>query len=151
MPLTFGPESRNVIRTENGVRDLQPLNLAGALGAAASASIECLTFYIPSRDKEGNTVDQKPWIAEALALLSQIGGGAIALPPAEGAWLNPDTGALIKEAVVLAYTYVDPYRFGAPLGKIREFTHRVGRETRQEEVVLEFSGRLYKIMHFDLV
>jgi hypothetical protein len=149
--LTFGPESRNLIRTVNSVRDLQPINLAGVLGAAESASIECLTFYIPSKDKFGHDIDQAPWIDEALALLSQIGGGATVLPPAEGAWLNPETAALIRETVVLVYTYVDPYRFGALLGRIREFMHRLGRETGQSEVVLEFADRLYKIRHFDCV
>ena len=149
--MTFGPESRNLIWTVNGVRDLQPLNLAGAIGAAESASIECLTFYVPSKDKLGNDFDQTPWISEALALLSQIGGGATALPPAEGAWLNPATGALIRENVVLAFTYVDPYRFGALLRRIREFMHRLGRDTGQGEVVLEFAERLYKIRHFDCV
>jgi hypothetical protein len=133
------------------VRDLQPINLAGVLGAAESASIECLTLYIPSKDKSGHDFDQTPWIAEALALLSHIGGGATVLPPCEGAWLNPATGALIRENVVLAYTYVDPYRFGASLGRIRGFMHRLGRETGQGEVVLEFADRLYKIRHFDCV
>ena len=135
----------------NSVRDLQPINLAGVLGAAESASIECLTLYIPSKDKSGNDFDQTPCIAEALALLSHIGGGATVLPPCEGAWLNPATGALIRESVVLAYTYVDPYRFGASLGRIRGFMHRLGRETGQGEVVLEFADRLYKIRHFDCV
>jgi hypothetical protein len=135
----------------NSVRDLQPINLAGVLGAAESASIECLTFYIPSKDKSGHGFDQTTWIAEALALLSNIGGGATVLPPCEGAWLNADNGVLIRENVVLVYTYVDPYRFGALLGRIREFMHRMGRETGQGEVVLEFADRLYKIRHFDCV
>lgn len=104
IPLTFGSESRNLISTVERGPDHQLLNLAGAIGAAESASIECLTFYIPSRDKDGNDFDQIPWIEQALALLSQIGGGATVLPPAEGAWLNPETGTLIRENVVLAYT-----------------------------------------------
>ena len=149
--LTFGSESRTLTWTQSSVRDLQPINLAGVLGAAESAAIECLTFYIPSKDKFGNDFVRTPWIAEALALLSQVGGGATVLPPCEGAWLNPDNGVLIRENAVLAHTYVDPYRFGALLGRIRGFMHRLGRETGQGEVVLEFAGRLHRIRHFDCV
>jgi hypothetical protein len=123
--------------------------LGSVLGAAESASIECLTFYIPSKDASGNDFDQRPWIDDALALLAEIGGGATVLPPAEGAWLNPETGLLIKENVVLTYTYVDPDRFVASLGNVRRFAHRLGRETRQGEVIIEFANRLYKIRQYD--
>ena len=71
------------------------------------------------------------------------------MPPAEGAWFNPETCVLIKESVVLIYTYVDPDRFVASLGKIRRFAHKLGRETRQGEVIIEFSTRLYKIRQYD--
>ena len=124
-------------------------NLGAVLGAAESALIECLTLYIPSQDAAGNDFDQRPWIDEALALLAVVGGGATVLPPAEGAWLNPETGMLIKESVVLIYTYVDPDRFVASLGTIRRFAHRLGRETRQGEVIIEFATRLYKIRRYD--
>lgn len=124
-------------------------NLGNVLGAAESASIECLTFYIPSKDAGGNDFEQQPWIDEALGLLSSIGGGATVLPPAQGAWLNPETGMLVKESVVLTYTYVDPDRFVASLGAVRRFAHRLGRETRQGEVIIEFANRLYKIRLFD--
>jgi len=119
------------------------------LGAAESAAIECLTLYIPNKDAAGHAFDQRPWIDDALALLSEIGGGATVLPPAEGAWLNPETGELIKESVVLIYTYVDPDRFVAALGNVRRFAHRLGRETRQGEVIIEFGTRLYKIRQHD--
>lgn len=126
-------------------------NLATVLGAAESASIQCLTFYIPSKDADGNDFDRTPWIDEALELLSAIGGGATVLPPAEGAWFNPETGLFVKETVVLTYTYVDPDRFVAALGQIRRFAHRLGRETRQGEVIIEFANRLYKIRQYDRV
>jgi hypothetical protein len=124
-------------------------SLVDALGAAEGASSECLTLYIPSKDSAGNDFEQRPWVEEALDLLSGIGGGATVLPPAARAWLNPETGALIREDVVLAYTYVDPDKFEASLGMLREFTHRLGRETRQGEVAVEFAGRLYKIRQYD--
>jgi hypothetical protein len=112
--LTFGPESCNFDLRQDNIS----FDLGAVLGAAESASIECLTLYIPSKDAGGNDFDQRPWVDEALALLSAIGGGATVLPPAEGAWFNPETGTFIKESVVLTYTYVDPDRFVASLGNI---------------------------------
>lgn len=51
------------------------------------------------------------------------------MAPVEGAWLNPETGILVREKVVLAYTYVDPEHFFGSLVKVRGFLHRLGRET----------------------
>lgn len=82
-------------------------------------------------------------------LLSNIGGGATVLPPVDGAWFNPDTGRLIKEKIILAYTYVQPSRFIGSLPRVRAFLHRMGRQTRQGEVVAEFNNRLYRIITYD--
>jgi hypothetical protein len=127
----------------------QPVNLTDAVSAADHALCECLTLYIPGKDKDGNPIDQAPWIEEALAVLAQIGGRANVLPPVESAWLNPETGMLIQDSVVLAYTYIDPEHFEPSLAWLRGFLHRLGRQTGQAEVAFEFADRLYKIRHFD--
>jgi hypothetical protein len=125
------------------------LDLAERMGADESAAIQRLTLYIPSRDADGNPFDAKPWVDEALILLSRIGGGATALPPVDGAWLNPETSRLVVEKVVLAYTFIDPDRFEATLDELRSFLHRLGRDTGQGEVVFEFDDRLYRIRAYD--
>ena len=129
--------------------DPNRLDLRTSLGASADTAIQCLTFYIPSADRDGNRFDPHPWVEEALVLLSDIGGGATVLPPVDGAWFNPDTGMLIKEKIVLAYTYVQPGRFIRSLPRVRAFLHRLGRQARQGEVVAEFANRLYRITTFD--
>jgi hypothetical protein len=131
------------------LQEHQPVNLADAIGAAEPALSECLTLYIPGKDKDGNPIDQTPWTGEALAILAQIGGRATILPPVEAAWLNQETGRLIQDSVALAYTHVDPEHFETSLGWLRGFLHRLGRETGQAEVAFEFANRLYKIRHFD--
>ena len=132
-------------------REDEPLDLAAELGAAESAAIQCLTLYIPSQDRNGREFDPTSWVERALKLLSKIGGGATALPPVDGAWLNPETSQLIREKVVLAYTYVDPEMFEATLPELRAFLHQLGRETDQGEVVFEFDDRLFKIRVYDPV
>jgi hypothetical protein len=37
--------------------------------------------YIPNKDRDGAPVDQAPWIDAALRLLTDIAGGASAMPP----------------------------------------------------------------------
>ncbi len=127
--------------------DPDEVDLAESIGAAENAAIQCLTFYIPSKDRNGVEFDPLPWVEEAL--LSDIGGGATALPPVDGAWVDPDTNSLIREKIVLAYTYVDAEKFARYLDRMREFLHRLGRETNQGEVVVEFDNRLYKIREYD--
>lgn len=127
----------------------KPVNLAEALGAAEGTAIECLTLYIPSQDRNGKKFDPKPWIDEAIEVLAAIGGGATAMPPADGAWINPATTKVIKEKVTLVYTYIDPDKFVKNLPKLRAFLHRVGRETGQGEVVCEFADQLFRITKYD--
>jgi hypothetical protein len=80
---------------------------------------------------------------------SQIGGGATRMPPAQGAWLNPQTRALIIEEVTLVYAYVDGDAFAARLPDVRALMHGMGRVLNQGEVVVEFNDTLYKIREFD--
>jgi len=53
---------------------------------------ERFSNYVPNKDRNGTLISQEPWVEEALALLSRIGGGATAMPPVDGAWLNQEPG-----------------------------------------------------------
>jgi hypothetical protein len=125
------------------------MDLSEALGAGGGVSVQCLTLYIPDRDDQGNAVvDQRRWVLEAAELLARIGGGVTIMPPVEGGWVN-DSGEIVWERPVLAYTFIRPAPFRKLLPDLREFLHRLGRETRQGEVALEFDGRFYRIRQFD--
>ncbi len=125
------------------------INFGSALGAVEAGSIEVLTLYIPSRDRGEVEFDFRPWVDEALRLLSRIGNGATAMPPADGAWLDTTRNVLIKEKVTLVYTFIDPDKLVATLPDLKRFLHRLGRETGQGEVVCEFDRVLYKISDFE--
>ena len=128
----------------------QDIDLVSVLGAAEEGSAERLTLYIPSRDRFGEEFDPGPWVDRALRLLSSIGGGATAMPPADGAWLDPERSELVIEKVVLVYTFIDPDRMETKLPDLRRFLHQLGRETGQGEVVCEFQGVLFKIRDYDV-
>jgi hypothetical protein len=87
-------------------------------------------------------------VLEALHILSEIHGGASAMPPVEGGWRNDD-GDIIWENPVVVYSYVKPAAFLATLTRMREFLHRMGRETEQGEIAVEFDERFYLIRNFD--
>jgi hypothetical protein len=72
------------------------------------------------------------------------------MPPAQGAWLNPDTDALIVEDVTLVYSYVDGDALAARLSDLRQFMHGMGRALNQGEVVVEVNESFYKIRDFDI-
>jgi len=81
-------------------------------------------------------------------LLTEINGGATAMPPAEGGWLN-DKGKVVWENPVIVYSFIRPDDFLKKLPGVRAFLHRMGRETNQGEVAFEFDGRFYRIRKFD--
>ena len=100
---------------------------------------------MPDKDRHGNEIgNQRKWVLEALDLLGEINGGATAMPPCEGVWRNEE-GDVIREHPVVVYSWVVPEPFLANVARIREFLHRMGRETNQGEVAVEFDHRFYRI------
>lgn len=126
------------------------LILAKIFGAIEEPSIQQLTIYIPNKDKNGKQIkDLNGWIKRAQEILTLIGGGSTALPPADGSWLNTENDEIIREKTTIIYTYIDPVRFEENVNSLKKFLHDFGRETKQGEVVIEFYGRFYKIRKFD--
>ena len=129
-------------------QDSADIDLAAALGAG-DVSTQCFSIYVPNKDRTGKEIgDQRRWVLEAIRLLSEINGGATAMPPVEGGWLNDD-GEIIWECPVVVYSFIRPNPFLGALGQIREFLHRMGRETSQGEIAFEFDGNFYRIRTFD--
>jgi hypothetical protein len=127
----------------------EEIDLSAALGADGGVSSECFTVYIPNKDKHGNEIgNQRQWVLDARQLLTEINRGASVMPPIEGGWTSDDE-IVIWENPVVVYSFVRIEQFVANLPELREFLHRMGRETNQGEVVFEFADRFYRIRTFD--
>jgi hypothetical protein len=50
---------------------------------------------------------------------------------------------------VVVYSFIRLEEFLQALPRVREFLHRMGRETNQGEVAFEFDDRFYRIRTFD--
>ncbi len=125
------------------------VDLAIALGADFGLSMQCFTIYIPNKDQHGQEIgNQRKWILEASRILSEINGGATAMPPVEGGWLN-DNGEIIWEHPVVVYSFLNSEKFVDNLARVREFLHRMGRETNQGEIAFEVGEVFYRIRTFD--
>ena len=125
-------------------------DLAHILGAEDGVSHQILTLYIPDKDRNNEEIGtQRKWILEAANLLAKIGGGVTIMPPAEGGWLDEDTDVIIWEHPVIVYTYIKPDRFRRYVPQLRELLHRMGRETNQGEVAVEFDREFYRITKYD--
>ena len=120
------------------------INIAEAFGAADGRD-QRFAVYIPNQDRDGNPVEQRKWVDAALQLLSSICGGATAMPPIRGAWLNDATGNLVVEEPVLVYSYIEPDAFASRLNEVVSLVHEIGRQTRQGQMAIEFNQTFYLI------
>ncbi len=136
-----------------GEAEAQPgeeIDLVAALGASIELSPQVLRLYIPDKDRHSNEFGcQRKWVLEASSLLAKIGGGVTMLPAAEGGWYDQENDTIVWESPILIYTYVKPDLFEQHLPELRRFLHRLGRETNQGEVALEFDGDFYRIDRYD--
>ena len=142
------------------VLDVVETSLVEIVGAEEEPSIQQLTLYIPNKDKNGNEISNLDvWIKEARKLLTIIGGGATALPPAGGSWISLENAIkdvtdlrdedIIWEKTTIIYIFIKADSFLNSLKSLRRFLHSFGRETNQGEVVFEFGGRFFRILDFD--
>ena len=135
--------------TDESKEELE-MDLANLLGAHQGVSHQVLTLYIPDKDRHGNEIGtQRKWVLEAAHLLALIGGGVTIMPPTEGGWFDEQNQVIIWERPVIVYTYIKPDKFVEHLSQLREFLHRMGRETNQGEIVVEFDEHFYRTTQYD--
>lgn len=124
-------------------------DVADALGAQDNFATQCFAVYVPNKDQYGAEFGtQRRWVLEVVRLLSELNGGATAMPAVEGVWRS-DSGPLVWEHPVVVYSFIRNDKFFANLRQVREFLHRMGRETNQGEVAVEYDGEFLLIRDYD--
>ncbi len=109
-----------------------------------------VVVFIPSKDRDGNAIDQERWIDEVLTTLGQVFRGATASPRGRGVWRDDERGGtLVREEPVIAFSYAasEDLTAGALTALYRTLS-RMGREARQGEIGVVIDGNYYGITDY---
>jgi hypothetical protein len=108
---------------------------AARLLGASKAESTLLVLFVPSRDRQGDTIDQEMWVTEALKVLGEAFGGATAFPQGRGVWRDDAQGGkLLFDEPVVIQCYTSEKALKQEAGRLREFLIRVGTGARQGAV-----------------
>jgi hypothetical protein len=126
---------------------------ARALGASHPLGTAHLMIFVPSADRNGKKLKGPSWTRPALRVLGRLFRGATAYPEGLGVWRDDQAGGkLVFDDTTIVFSYVAPKDLTrTALGELREFLHRLGRETNQGEVGLVMDGHYIGITDFDEV
>ena len=107
---------------------------ASRLGASKAASTQ-LVFFIPSRDRSDQPIDQGYWVEQILGVLGELFGGATAFPQGRGVWRDDARGGLLLfDEPVVVQCYTTEAALGSAIDRLRTFLLRLGTEARQGAV-----------------
>ena len=106
-----------------------------------------LVVFIPSKDRDGQPVDQDYWVDEVLTTLGTLYRGSTAYPRGRGVWRDDARGGiLILESPVIVFSYVAAAALTvASLEQLYKTLSRMGRATNQGEIGVVLDGRYYGI------
>lgn len=102
---------------------------------AAKTASTLLVMFIPSHDRDGQSIDQNPWVEAALGTLGRLFGGATAFPRGRGVWRDDARGGtLVFDEPVVIQCYTSAELIEQRAAELREFLVRMGAETQQGAV-----------------
>ena len=123
------------------------------LESEAEAGSILFVFFVPSKTKDGKDLpageSQELWADAAGEVLTEQFGGATAMPPAKGMWMNDD-GKIIKESVILVHSYASKSKAddAGRMEKLAKFLHRMGKRTNQGEIGVVIEDMFHRIRKF---
>lgn len=79
-----------------------PVNPAEVFRSALPAGTSLIVIFVPSKDRDGKSIEQDHWVDEVLSTLGQLFRGATAYPRGKGVWRDDERGGtLIREEPVI--------------------------------------------------
>jgi len=109
-----------------------------------------VVVFVPSKDRDGQPIDQEYWVNEILQTLGRLFRGATAYPRGKGVWRDDQRGGtLLTEEPVLVFSYVaDPDLSIEALGDLYKTLSRMGREAKQGEIGVVIDGKYFGITDY---
>jgi hypothetical protein len=109
-----------------------------------------VVVFVPSKDRDGQPIDQDYWVDELLTTLGQLFRGGTAYPRGRGVWRDDERGrVLIKEEPVIVFSYVSESDLtAAALGDLYRSLSRMGRQANQGEIGVVIDGKYYGITKY---
>jgi hypothetical protein len=92
-----------------------------------------MVIFVPSRDRDGQPIDQEYWVDEVLTPLGRLFRGATAYPRGRGFWRDDERGGTLlteEPAMVFSYIAEADLTTNASLELYRKLS-RMGREANQ--------------------
>jgi hypothetical protein len=110
-----------------------------------------VVLFIPSKDRDGQEIDQEYWVHEGLRVVGQAFRGGTAFPPGRGVWRDDERGGeLLFETTVMILSFVNPADLtDAAVLSLKAFLLRLGREGKQGEVGVVIDGVYYGFTRFE--
>lgn len=111
-----------------------------------------IVIFVPSKDRNGNPIDQDYWVDEVLTTLGRLFRGATAYPRGKGVWRDDERGgALLKEEPVIVFSYPAAEAVTQEaLTQLYDTLSRMGRETNQGEIGVVIDGKYYGITEYQV-
>src|SRR5258707_9445821 len=89
-----------------------------------------IVIFVPSKDRDGQPIDQNRWVDEVLTTLGRLFRGATAYPRGRGVWRDDERGgALLMEEPVIVFSYIADVALTVDnLTEVYRTLSRMGRE-----------------------
>jgi hypothetical protein len=109
-----------------------------------------IVIFVPSKDRNGNTIDQDYWVDEVLTTLGRLFRGATAYPPGRGVWRDDEQGGtLLKEEPIIVFSYAAEEAMTVDaLRELYRTLSRMGRKANQGEIGVVIDGNYYGITEY---
>jgi hypothetical protein len=128
----------------------QPLNPQDVFHSALPTGTSLVVVFVPSKDRDGQPVDQEHWVDEVLTTLGRLFRGATAYPRGRGVWRDDERGGtLLTEEPVIVFSYVAEIDLTTEaLTDLYRTLSRMGHEANQGEIGVVIDGNYYGITDF---
>jgi hypothetical protein len=114
------------------------------------AGTSLIVVFVPSKDRDGQAIDQEFWVDEVLSTLGRLFRGGTAYPRGRGVWRDDERGGtLLKEEPVIVFSYAPEGALTVPaLEELYRTLSRMGRLANQGEIGVVIDGKYYGITDY---